>query len=174
MAHHDRVSKTKEYLLPGLSVGQGAADKGALVLHLAGRLDADNAAAFDRQVRALAAAPASAPAPRVRFECGGLEEVSAAGAGAFAALYKALRRAGGGMTLAGLGAALRERLRVLGLADALGTAVPSAAKKAGRFPAVFLCPACGDKLKTPRPGRFRCGACEAVVSIDGTGQVCLG
>jgi tRNA(Ile2) C34 agmatinyltransferase TiaS len=39
------------------------------------------------------------------------------------------------------------------------------------FPLIFQCPHCGKKLKTAKPGKFRCSGCKGIIAVDDIGKV---
>ncbi len=69
--------------------------------------------------------------------------------------------------------------QVFHFANALDEAVEFFARSAdvpggAAFPRTIKCPTCSFKLKTSKPGRFRCSNCKTILAIDNTGQVFLG
>jgi anti-sigma B factor antagonist len=99
---------------------------------------------------------------------------------AAAALFlipRAVTPRGGGVVLLGARPQILEVSSLLGLerfftfCSTLDEAVEHSASGA-RAP--FPCPRCGARLKAPSPGRYRCGRCKTLLSIDASGQVCPG
>ena len=142
------------------------------------RLGADGPDRF----RARADAALAAGCVRLIIDCAGLRELTGAAIGAFAALQRALRLRGGDVALAALPAPAGEAFRLLGFADLFTIAADvdqavSRLTAAGRpaptvlFPQVVTCPACAARLRTVKPGRFRCSQCQAVLAINNGAQV---
>ncbi len=151
---------------------------GCMVLRLNGRLGADDSDRF----RARADAALAAGCVRLIIDCAGLRELTGPAIGVFAALQRALRLRGGDVALAALPAPAGEAFRLLGFADLFTVAADvdqavSRLTAAGRpapavlFPQVVTCPACAARLRTVKPGRFRCSQCQAVLAINYGAQV---
>jgi anti-sigma B factor antagonist len=145
---------------------------GCAKIGLEGRIDARNAGVFVKKV----AETVESGFTRLVFSCGGLGFLSSAGAGAFAAFLKMTKERGGGMVIAGLQAAVYEKLRLLGLAgffarenaaeEAIAFFRRGAALEEGLFPKTFPCPACGASLRAAKAGCHRCPECGAVLTVN--------
>ncbi|MFW6137786.1 MAG: anti-sigma factor antagonist [Spirochaetota bacterium] len=127
------------------------------------------------------------------FNCNGLNYISSTGIGAFTAFLKLLKQKKGDMVLFGLQDKVLEVFQLLGftsffkIASDLDEAL-SSLKKQGRgrehdtreggtsaaFPLIFECPRCRKKLKTSRPGKFRCSGCKGIVVVDDKGNAAQG
>lgn len=160
------------------SVDDSGRGDGCVVLHLNGRLGADDPDRF----RERADAALAAGCVRLIIDCAGLRELTGPAIGAFAALQRTLRQRGGDVALAALPAPAAEAFRLLGFADLFTVAADvdeavSRLTAAGRpaptalFPQVVTCPACAARLRTVKPGRFRCSQCQAVLAINYGAQV---
>jgi anti-anti-sigma factor len=146
-----------------------------LVLNLAGSIDTYNSMIFYEQMSRLVEVGYT----RFFFHCGDLEHISSTGIGSLTALLKTLKAKGGAMTFFEMGQELRDMLELLGFGDvftvteglneALGLEQVSSC-----FPYNCVCPSCSEQAWVEKPGRFRCSACGAVITIDILGQSSLG
>jgi len=112
--------------------------------------------------------------------------MSSTGIGAFTALLKKIREAGGSLVIFGMPPKIYEVFQLLGftnffhfcdtMEEALGAingrSLPAESKKI--FPVIFSCPVCHRRLKTSRPGRFRCSSCRVILAVGSEGKVLLG
>lgn len=113
--------------------------------------------------------------------------MDAAGLGYLAALHKRARARGIELVLAGLSAEDLSYLRALGFDGFFTVAedLPAALRhlralggfdteSAGNGGLLADCPSCGTPLRPRAPGRSRCPACEAAISVAPDGEVTLG
>ena len=110
-----------------------------------------------------------------------VENIDAAGVGMLIAVQKKLREQGGDQALSGLRPRLMRFIAMLGYADyfCVEPDIPHVLDRieeetARIFPLMATCPACGAGLQISEPGRGRCRACGAVLSIFSNGSVELG
>lgn len=108
-------------------------------------------------------------------------ELDAAGIGMLVALQKLLRAAGGDIVLHGLRPKLARFLEATGFSAYFSIALDAPAALdyitalSGRgFPAAVACPACAASQTAGQPGKFRCRACKAVITVLPDGSVELG
>lgn len=108
-------------------------------------------------------------------------ELDAAGIGMLIALQKKMRAAGGDLVLHGLRPKLARFLGTAGFSTYFSIALdaPSAldyiaALSGGGFPAAIVCPACLASQTAGQPGKFRCRACRAVITVLPDGSPELG
>jgi len=112
--------------------------------------------------------------------------MSSTGIGAFTALLKKIREAGGSLIIFGMPPKIYEVFQLLGFTnffqfcDTLDEAVRTLkghslpAESIKIFPAIFTCPVCHRRLKASRPGRFRCSSCRVILAVGTEGKVQLG
>jgi anti-sigma B factor antagonist len=142
----------------------------ALLIAAKGYMDTYNSGSFLR--RAMMAVEAGFV--RLVLDMRGVSFASSTGIGAIVFLLREVASRNGEVILLGLQHTVRDAMDLLGFAryftivDDLGQSI---AHLAGRptprsFPVVFSCPACGKRLRSSRPGRFRCGGCRTVLVID--------
>lgn len=110
-----------------------------------------------------------------------VENIDAAGVGMLIAVQKKLREQSGDQALSGLRPRLMRFIAMLGYADyfCVEPDIPHVLDRieeetSGIFPLMATCPACGTGLQISEPGRGRCRACGAVLSIFSNGSVELG
>jgi anti-sigma B factor antagonist len=125
------------------------------------------------------------------FNCNGLNYISSTGIGAFTAFLKLLKQKKGEMALFGLQKKVMEVFQLLGFTkffkigssfeEALGMTKGEvkveqkpAAEAKPLFPLIFHCPHCDKKLKSSKPGKFRCSGCKGVIEVDEKGTVLKG
>ena len=155
--------------------------KGCLVLYLTGYIDTYNSNFFQNRVNKAI----DAGFTKLVFHCSGLNYVSSTGIGSFTAFLKAVKPRNGDLVLLEIQPKVYEVFQLLGFAqffnikDTIDSAVEYFSKgitraETGLFPKVFKCPICSVKLKTSRPGRFRCSRCKTILAIDNSGQIFLG
>ncbi|MDR0475766.1 MAG: anti-sigma factor antagonist [Treponema sp.] len=155
--------------------------EGCLVLYLTGYIDTYNSNYFQKRIQKAI----EAGFIRLIFQCGGLNYVSSTGIGSFTAFLKAVKPRGGDLVLLDIQPKVYEVFQLLGfsqffnikdnLEDSAGFfRSETTAETVNTFPKIFTCPICSKKLKTIKPGRFRCSECKTILAIDGAGQVFLG
>ena len=161
-------------------VVDGAENTVQLVLN--GYLDTYNSPEFQSHINNLI----STGIQCIIFNCNGLNYISSTGIGAFTAFLKMMKSKNGDMALFGLQKKVMEVFQLLGftkffnIAADLETSLQmlkgdaSEEKPSGNgetiFPLIFECPHCGKKLKTSKPGKFRCNGCKEVIVVDENGK----
>ena len=118
------------------------------------------------------------------FNLGGLNYISSTGIGAFTSFLKNLRQKKGNMVLFDLQEKVMEVFQLLGftkffkIASNLDEALlllrggtPASSGKEEKFPLTFDCPYCKRRLRTQKPGTFRCTGCKGTISVDDLGTV---
>jgi anti-anti-sigma factor len=164
-----------------IKLEQVDAVEGCLVLYLNGYIDTYNSNYFQKRVQKTI----EAGFIRLIFQCNGLNYVSSTGIGSFTAFLKSVKPRGGDLVLLEIQPKVYEVFQLLGfsqffnikdhLEDSIGFfKSDKAAEAASLFPKVFSCPICSKKLKSLKPGRFRCSECKTILAIDNGGQVFLG
>ena len=110
-----------------------------------------------------------------------VDELDPAGIGLLVALQKRQRAAGGDLILFGIRPKLRRFIDSMGFGDFFSTALDqhSAVEyilgiRRDIFPLTAACPACASQLGVYGPGRSRCMACKAVLTVLPGGSVELG
>jgi anti-anti-sigma factor len=151
-----------------------------LVISLSGYINTHNSTYFHDEIAKLI----DDGYTRLLFHCGALANVSSAGIGSFAALFKTIKTKGGDMALVELLPRVREIFNLLGFGEAFpikeslgeGFALfqEGENKTVPAFPFAFKCPVCSTGLRADKAGRFRCEACKAVITLDQWGLVSLG
>ena len=150
-----------------------------LVLELNGFIDTYNSNSFQKRVH-LAIEKGFI---RLIFICGGLNNVSSTGIGSFATFLKAVKPQGGDLVLVELPPKVYEVLELLdfsqffiikdNLEDAIHYFRGKAIEQQGAE-VIFPCPVCSKKLKSLKPGRFRCPECKTILTVNSAGIVSLG
>ncbi len=165
---------------------QVGGDSNSVQLILVGYLDTYNSPEFQSHINGLI----NSGIQTIIFNCNGLNYISSTGIGAFTSFLKLLRQKKGDMVLYGLQKKVVEVFQLLGftkffkiaadLDDALrmlqggeSNEQPQELQSAqeGIFPLVFECPHCGKKLKTSKPGKFRCSGCKGVITVNEQGDI---
>lgn len=157
-----------------------AADTVQLVLN--GYLDTYNSPEFQSHINNLI----NTGIQCIVFNCNGLNYISSTGIGAFTAFLKLMKSKKGDMALFGLQKKVMEVFQLLGftkffkIAEDLDRAMlllkgenvvePSVNTNENVFPLIFQCPHCRKKLKTAKPGKFRCSGCKEVIVVDENGK----
>ena len=152
-----------------------------LVLHLTGYIDTYNSNYFQKRVQRAIEAGYN----RLIFHCGGLNYVSSTGIGSFTAFLKSVKPKGGDLVLLDIQPKVYEVFQLLGFSqfftikDSLDDSINffrkgTSNEGASLFPKIFSCQICSKKLKSLKPGRFRCSECKTILAIDNAGQVFLG
>ena len=165
---------------------QVGGDGSSVQLILTGYLDTYNSPEFQNHINGLI----NSGIKTIIFNCNGLNYISSTGIGAFTSFLKLLKQKKGDMVLYGLQKKVMEVFELLGftkffkiavdLDDALrmlqadgsdGQPQGSHGTQEGVFPLIFECPHCSKKLKTSKPGKFRCSGCKGVVAVNQQGEV---
>ncbi|MCL2264712.1 MAG: STAS domain-containing protein [Treponema sp.] len=154
---------------------------GCLMLTLTGYIDTYNSNIFQKRVQKAI----ELGFVRLIFQCGGLNYVSSTGIGSFTSFLKAVKPQGGDLILLDVQPKVYEVFQLLGFSqffnirDNLDDSIQffnsdQVKEKPSVFPKVVSCPICYKKLKSVKPGRFRCSECKSILAIDEAGQVLLG
>jgi len=166
---------------------QVGGDTTSVQLILNGYLDTYNSPEFQNHINGLI----NSGAQTIIFNCNGLNYISSTGIGAFTSFLKMLKQKKGEMVLYGLQKKVMEVFQLLGftsffkIADDLDDALRvlhekesdekpqelQGAQEQSTFPLIFECPHCGKKLRTSKPGKFRCSGCRGIVTVDEHGKV---
>jgi anti-sigma B factor antagonist len=164
-----------------LQVGENSS---TVQLVLNGYLDTYNSPEFQSHINSMI----NSGVLYIIFNCNGLNYISSTGIGAFTAFLKLLKQKKGEMALFGLQKKVMEVFQLLGFTkffkigssfeEALGMTKgeikveekPAAGEKPA-FPLVFHCPHCEKKLKSAKPGKFRCSGCKGIIEVDDKGTV---
>lgn len=142
-----------------------------------GRLDAPRVEALDAEI----AAALGDSNNILFFDCSLIGDIEAAGIGLWVALQKKLRNRDGDLILCGIRPKQQRFLETLGFSGffSLALDLESAIEyilgvKRDIFPLSAPCPACSSPLGIERPGRSRCRACKAVLTVMRDGRLELG
>ncbi len=165
---------------------QVGGDGNSVQLILIGYLDTYNSPEFQSHINGLI----NSGIQTIIFNCNGLNYISSTGIGAFTSFLKLLKQKKGDMVLYGLQKKVMEVFQLLGftkffkiaadLDDALRMLQEGESNEQpqelqgvqeGTFPLIFECPHCGKKLKTSKPGKFRCSGCKGVVTVNEQGDI---
>ena len=152
-----------------------------LILYLTGYIDTYNSNYFQKRILKTI----ESGFIKLIFNCSGLNYVSSTGIGSFTAFLKSVKPQGGDVVLLDIQPKVYEVFQLLGfsqffnikntLEDSLSHFRKDAASGSSSiFPKVFSCPICTRKLRSVKPGRFRCSECKTILAIDNEGQVILG
>jgi len=164
-----------------LQVGK---DQNTVQLVLNGYLDTYNSPEFQYHINSLI----NSGIKNIILNCNGLNYISSTGIGTFASFLKNVKQKKGQIVIFGLQDRVKEIFQLLGfisffnIVEDFNQALEVINKnlelqKKGNqehkivFPLVFECPHCGKKLKTQKPGKFRCSGCKGVISVDSDGRV---
>lgn len=156
-------------------------DENCLILHLTGYIDTYNSNFFQKMIQKAI----DAGFIKLVFQCSDLNYVSSTGIGSFTVFLKNVKPKGGTIVLLGFQPKVFEVFQLLGFSqffhikdsieDALEfLSAEFAEENAPLFPGSITCPNCSKKLKVPKPGRYNCSECKAVLSVDASGKVTLG
>ena len=164
---------------------QVGGDSSSVQLILNGYLDTYNSPEFQNHINGLI----NSGIQTIIFNCNGLNYISSTGIGAFTSFLKLLKQKNGDMVLYGLQKKVVEVFELLGftkffkIASDLDDALrmlqePGESElrelqgaKDDRFPLIFDCPHCRKKLKTSKPGTFKCSGCKGIVVVNEEGDV---
>ncbi len=165
---------------------QVGGDGSSVQLILNGYLDTYNSPEFQNHINGII----NSGIQTIIFNCNGLNYISSTGIGAFTSFFKLLKQKKGSMVIYGLQKKVMEVFQLLGftkffkiasdLDDALrmlqeGEPDEQPQELQGAqdsiFPIIFECPHCGKKLKTSKPGKFRCSGCKGIVTVNEQGAV---
>ena len=152
-----------------------------LILYLTGYIDTYNSKYFQKRILKTI----ESGFIKLIFNCSGLNYVSSTGIGSFTAFLKSVKPQGGDVVLLDIQPKVYEVFQLLGFSqffnikntmeDSLGHFRKDATSGSSSvFPKIFSCPICTRKLRSVKPGRFRCSECKTILAIDNEGQVILG
>jgi stage II sporulation protein AA (anti-sigma F factor antagonist) len=175
MSNHEIVPDSNEDLC--ITLQTVPHDVNCLALSLSGYINTHNSGYFHDEIAKLI----DDGYTRLLFHCGALANVSSAGIGSFAALFKTVKTKGGDMALVELRTEVRDIFKLLGFGEVFtikddleeGFALFQEGKKTATVFS-FKCPVCLTELRTEGTGRFQCEACKAVITLDQWGLVSLG
>jgi len=183
MANNDIIPQFDNEMNESLSITlqDVSGVEGCLVIILSGYIDTYNSNFFQKQVQRVIEAGFT----RLIFNCGGLNYVSSTGIGSFSVFLKTVKPLDGDVILLNVQPKVYEVFQLLGFSqfftikDTLQSAINfwggnPLEQKSAVFPKLFSCPVCPKKLKTVKPGRFRCPGCKTIMTIDNAGTVSLG
>jgi anti-anti-sigma regulatory factor len=149
---------------------------GALCWRPSGPLEVGSCGALSAEFESQAG-----PEALVLVDFSRVDGIGPAGIGLLVALHKRQRGAGGDLILFGIRPKLSRFLDSLGFKGFFSTALDrrSAVEyilgvRRDIFPLAAACPACSSRLGVQAPGRSRCRACKAVLTILPDGTVELG
>ncbi|MDD3823739.1 MAG: STAS domain-containing protein [Spirochaetales bacterium] len=150
---------------------------GALVCRPGGNIGAERVVALhDAIVTAL-----SEKKSILVFDLARTEDLDSAGVGLLVALQKLLRERSGDLILVGMRPKLLRVLETLGFGEFFSFSLDRRhaleyiqGMKRDIFPISAPCPACSAPLGLQGPGRSRCRACQAVLTVLADGSVELG
>lgn len=149
-----------------------------IVVSLSGYIDTYNSRFFQNQIERVIASGFA----KLIFNCAELNYLSSTGIGSFMVFLKAVKPNGGDVVLLQTQPRVYEVFQLLGFVqyfvkkDTLEEAIryfanPNSEAVRDVFPKVFACPICSKKLRSPKPGRFRCTECKTILAINNEGQV---
>ena len=153
-----------------------------LFINLTGYIDTYNSNSFQKRIQR----GIEAGFNELIFNCEGLNYVSSTGIGCFTSFLKAVKPRGGDIVLLNIQQKVFEVFQLLGFSQFfnikgnLDEAIDffeheiNGKIQSENFEKIFSCPICSKKLKTVKPGRFRCSACRSIISVDNSGDVSLG
>ena len=150
---------------------------GSLCFHPKGKLDGGRVAALNDEI-ALALEESGR---YLFFDFSKIDDLTAAGVGFLVALQKKMRSKGGDLILYGMRPKLQHFLETIGFRNYFSSALDLryaveyiVGMKRDTFPISAVCPACSSPLGIDEPGRGRCRACNAVLTVLPDGSVELG
>jgi anti-anti-sigma factor len=149
----------------------------ALCCHPRGKLDAGRVAALNDEIIA-----SLGEKTKILFlDFSRIDDLAAAGVGFLVALQKRMRGRKGDLILYGMRPKQQRFLETLGFRDFFSTALDLRyaveyilEMKRDIFPVSAVCPSCSSSLGLDGPGRSRCRACKAVLTVMPDGSVELG
>jgi len=120
------------------------------------------------------------------FDLSGLERVASSGIGGLMAVARKVEEQRGEIILTGMHDSIMTLFRLLGFTtfyktardveharSLLHPAADAAGEPARKFPLIFVCPRCGSKLRVSREGKFKCGSCSSIITVDTEGNPSL-
>ena len=171
MANNDIISgfdnETNEQLTLNLQK-----ENNAIVVQPIGLIDTYNSGFFQKQITKII----ENGFINIVFDMSGLTYVSSTGIGSFAAFLKQIKAKSGIIVIIEFQPKIKEVFDLLGftqffnikknLGEALEYLKSTISSSNENFPAVVTCVNCKNKLKAPKPGRFRCSKCKAIITVD--------
>ncbi len=162
---------------PGLSCEALPEIEGSLCCHPRGKLDAERVKDLNGHI-----VSALGEGGKILFlDFAHIDDITAAGVGFLVALQKRMRGKNGDLILYGLRPKQQRFIETLGFRDFFSTALDLRYAveyilgiKRDIFPLSAVCPACSSPLGIGEPGRSRCRACKAVVTVLPDGSIELG
>ena len=178
------LARAKLSSAPDISLGQPDLSfdalpeiEGSLCCHPRGKLDSERVKNLtDHIVSALGEGTKI-----LFFDFAHIDDITAAGVGFLVALQKRMRNRRGDLILYGLRPKQQRFIETLGFRDFFSIALDLRYAveyilgiKRDIFPLSAVCPACSSPLGIEEPGRSRCRACKAVVTVLPDGSIELG
>lgn len=148
------------------------------VASVSGLLDTYNSPHFTRKCNFLIDSGVS----KLVLDLSSTTYVSSTGIGAFVDLLKRVKPRGGNVVLVNVQPKVHEVFQLLGFTSFFS--FEDSVKKAkalfigeteevkSLFPKTFRC-RCGKRLKTSKPGRFRCPQCSSIITVLDTGKASI-
>ncbi|MDX9827446.1 MAG: STAS domain-containing protein [Spirochaetia bacterium] len=150
---------------------------GALICRPSGAIGAERAVVLNEEIMAALGDKNSV----LFFDFSLIEELSSAGIGLLVALQKHLRERAGDLILIGMRPRLLRVMETLGFGSFFSYSLDRRhaleyiqETRRDIFPISAPCPACSTPLGLQGPGRSRCRACQAVLTVLADGTVELG
>lgn len=147
---------------------------------LSGYIDTYNSSFFQKQIEKVI----DAGYVNLVFNCHSLNYVSSTGIGSFTVFLKTVKPKNGDIVLLEIQPKVFEVFQLLGFSrffnikqtmeEACAHFLERPAEAASVFPAVVVCPVCQKRLRTTKPGKFRCSGCRSIVAIGNNAEVSLG
>jgi len=162
---------------PDLSFDALPEIEGSLCCHPRGKLDSGRVKKLSDEI-----ASALGEGVKILFlDFAHIDDITAAGVGFLVALQKRMRTRKGDLILYGLRPKQQRFIETLGFRDFFSIALDLRYAveyilgiKRDIFPLSAVCPACSSPLGIEEPGRSRCRACKAVVTVLPDGSIELG
>lgn|SRR5574344_312303 len=155
-------------------------EKQILMIKASGYIDTYNSAFFSKKIKQAS----SCKFKNIILDMHEITYISSTGIGALVDISKEIAKVGGDIVITYVQPKVLEVFQLLGfysffnIKDNLTDAVDFL-KKGGSssiasiFPMDIQCPICNKRLKVPRAGRFKCGVCKSIFSINEIGAISL-
>ncbi len=163
--------------VPELEIEALAELSGALSCRPSGTIKAERVAELNQAIVAALGDTSS----MLLFDFARIEDLDPAGVGLLVSLHKLLRERGGDLILVGMRPKLLRVLESLGFGDYFSHSLDRRhaveyiqGMNRDIFPISAPCPACSAPQGLQGPGRSRCRACQAVLTVLADGTVELG
>ena len=152
--------------------------EGGLVIYAIGYIDTYNSHSFQKRVDQAI----EAGFVRIIFELSGISYISSTGLATFPHFLKSVKSRKGDMVLDKVQAKVFEVFQLLGFSQFFtfkddfneSIAYLENQVQSSPFPKIFSCPICSKRLRSSKPGRFRCGECRTILVIDQDARIFLG